>query len=76
MDAILTGEMIKALTEGDIPRFMSSVAIFVFIWIEVRGLKKELANLTATIAKSFAEGEHRFNEIERRVTTLETQTNP
>lgn len=72
METILTSEIIKSLSEGDLPRFLSSVAIFVFIWIEVRGLKKEVAKLNSTIAKSFAEGEDRFSTIEHRLTLLES----
>lgn len=65
MDAILTAEMVSALSEGNIVKFLGYVAIFTFIWIEVRGLKKEIARLNATISKSFADGEARFDRIEK-----------
>jgi hypothetical protein len=71
MDTFLTGEMIKALTEGDIPRFMAYAAIFTFIWIEVRGLKKEFKKLNSTLVDGFAKGENRFSQIENRLDQLE-----
>ena len=72
MDQILTSKIIDSLIQGNIPNFLSYVAIFMFIWIEVRGLKKEVSKLNTTIAKSFAEGENRFTKIEHRLTLLET----
>lgn len=74
MDTILTGEIVKSMLEGDLPRALSYIAIFVFIWIEVRGLKKEFAKLNVTIAKSFSEGETRFSNIEHRLAELESIT--
>ncbi len=71
MDSILTAEIIKALTDGDIPRLIAYILIFIFIWIEVRGLKKEVTKLTATIAKGFAEGEARFDRLETNQTKFD-----
>jgi len=71
METILTSEIIKAISEGDATRFISYVAIFVFIWVEVRGLKKELKKLNVTISESFKKGEDRFETIEGRITKLE-----
>jgi hypothetical protein len=70
MDAIgsyLTAEIIKALGEGNLVKFAAYVAIFALLWIEVRGLKKQLQVLNETISKSFAAGEKRFEVIERDV---------
>lgn len=71
---LLTSEMLKALTDGDWPRLLTNAAIFIFIWIEVRGLKKEFKKLNSTIAKSYADGETRFAHIEDRLLVLETKT--
>jgi hypothetical protein len=71
METYLTAEMIKALSEGDVPRFVAYIAIFVFIWIEVRGLKKEVGKLNETISKSFAEGEARFEKVEDNVVRID-----
>lgn len=68
---LLTTEMLKALTDGDWPRLLTSTATFVFIWIEVRGLKKEFKTLNSNIANSFAAGESRMTHIEERITALE-----
>lgn len=64
MEAYLTAEILKALTNGDATKFIAYILIFIFIWIEVRGMKKELANLNLTVGKSFAEGEKRFEMLE------------
>lgn len=78
VDQILTSEMIKALTEGNLPQFLSTFLIYFFIWKEVRGMKKSVARISETVEKSFAEGENRFQTIERyqmdfehRLTALE-----
>lgn len=73
MDAILTNEIIKSIGNGDFTKMLSYLAIFIFIWVEVRGLKNEVAKLNSTISKSFEEGEKRFNEIEHRLHLLEMQ---
>jgi len=81
MDALgtyLAGEIIKALGEGNLVKVGAYIGIFIFLWIEVRGLKKEMIKLNSTIAKSFADGEARFQTIEKtqvvhehRITKLE-----
>lgn len=76
MDTILSAEIFKALSEGDLTKFAAYTAIFVFIWIEVRGLKNEVSKLNLTIAKSFQDGENRFQKIEHRLTRLEDLTQP
>lgn len=80
MEAYLTGEILKSLMNGDATKFIAYILIFIFIWVEVRGMKKELANLNTTIVKSFAEGEKRFEMLEdnqklyeHRLTMLENR---
>lgn len=80
MDAYLTNEILRSLISGDITRSLGYVAIFFIIWREVRGMKTELKNLNVTVAKSFAEGEKRFDILEgnqktyeHRLTMLEKQ---
>lgn len=84
MDAIgslLTAEIIKALSEGSLTKFAGYLAIFALLWVQLRGLKKEIHSLNATISKSFADGEARFGKIEQtqlkfehRLTILEDKT--
>lgn len=81
MDAYLTSEMLRALTEGNIPKFVGYALIFGFLWMEVRGLKKEVTKLNTTIASSFSKSEERFKKIEtkeldfeHRLTLLEHKT--
>ncbi len=69
--AYLSTEIIKALGEGNLPRLMAYVGIFLFLWIEVRGLKKELIKLTTSIESSFKTGEARFERIEHKIAELE-----
>lgn len=73
MDALLTSEMLKAVIEGDTTRVLAYAAIFFFIWKEVRGLKNEVSNLNTTIAKSFAEGETRFETLEEKASNHESR---
>lgn len=73
MDHLIQVEIYKALSEGDVTKFLAYAAIFIFIWIEVRGLKKEVANLSLTITKTFGEAEHRFKEIEYRQIKFENE---
>jgi hypothetical protein len=74
MDALgsyLTAELIKSLGEGNITKFLAYLAIFVVLWFELRGVKKAVKNLTATISKSFADGEKRFDTLEHQVQNFE-----
>jgi len=70
MDAIgsyIVVEIIKALGEGNLVKFTAYLAIFAVLWIEIRGLKKQLKLLNDTISSSFSSGERRFETIERDV---------
>lgn len=78
MDQLITGEIIKAIAEGNIAKFFAYGLIFFFIWREVRSLKQEVKTLNSTIAESFAKGETRFKglenkdiEVEHRLTVVE-----
>ena len=73
MDAFFHNELIHAVMTGDASKLIGYGLIFFFLWNEMRGLKKEIGNLNNTIAKSFAEGEKKFDEIEHRLTVLEQQ---
>lgn len=84
MDALgsyLTVEILKALGEGNMLKAGAFVAVFLVLWLELRGLKKQLTVLNDTVAKSFAAGEHRFEELEKkhldfehRLTVIEART--
>lgn len=63
----LAGEIVKALGEGNMLKAMAFLAIFIVLWLELRGLKKQFQLLNETIAKSFAAGEKRFETIENDV---------
>lgn len=67
MDALgsyLAVELLKALGEGNLVKFGAYLAIFLVLWLELRGLKKQVKALNETIANSFAQGEQRFKTIE------------
>lgn len=67
MDALgsyLAVELLKALGEGNLVKFGAYLAIFLVLWLELRGLKKQFKTLNETIANSFAQGEQRFKTIE------------
>lgn len=68
MDALgsyIVGEIIKALGEGNLVRGGAFVGVFLVLWLELRGLKKQFKLLNETISKSFAAGEKRFETIEK-----------
>lgn len=67
MDTILITEALKSLGEGNVTRGIFLVLIFLVIWLEVRGLKKQMKALNFTIGDSFAKGEQRFKTIENDV---------
>lgn len=78
MDQVLTSGLISSLSEGDLVGFVKFLAIFVFIWLQIKGLKKEVRNLASSISVSFDSGEKRFTnleklqlEFEHRLTVLE-----
>jgi hypothetical protein len=64
LETYLTAEIVKALQDGDGAKVVAYIAIFVFLWVEVRGLKKEVSSLNKTISDAFSEGEKRFDHIE------------
>lgn len=78
MDSLLSGEILSSIIAGKYTDGAKFIAVFVFIWLEVRGLKKEVKKLNSTIADGFANGETRFLAIEKsqqqfehRLTVLE-----
>lgn len=73
-------EIIKALNEGELTKVVAYVAIFLVLWLQLRGLRKEMKQLNATITESFARGEKRFDSLEKkdldfehRITVLENK---
>lgn len=81
LTTFLISELIKALGEGNLLKFGAYLAIFLVIWLEVRGMKKQLKTLNENFSqfgKKLAEGETRFETIEKnqkdfehRLTVLE-----
>lgn len=63
----MVNQIISALVDGNIVKAGAWIAVFVVIWLEVRGMKKQLGHLNDTILKSFAHGEKRFESIENDV---------
>ncbi len=88
IDHVFDDKILEAIREGDMVKLGAYVLIFLAIWLEVRGLKKAVGDLSSNInspdgiiAKSFAKGEERFNtiesqqlQIEHRLTVLEQRT--
>ena len=67
MGSYLITEFMKALGEGNVTKGISWLVVFCIIWLEVRGMKKQMKALNETIANSFAAGEKRFETIENDV---------
>lgn len=75
---MIVTEILKSLGEGNVTKGLFLILIFAVIWLEVRGMKKQLKMLNETVLKSFADGEKRFEtieanqkEFEHRLTVLE-----
>lgn len=69
MEAYLTSQIIGSLSEGDTKKFIAYVAIFFLLWLELRGVKKEVAKITnpsGPIFKALENGEKRFDQLEAR----------
>jgi hypothetical protein len=74
MDALtsyLITEIAKAAGEGNMVKGGAWFIFFVVIWLEVRGMKKEIKNLNTTVAAGFQAGEDRFEKIERQQLAFE-----
>ena len=67
MDSYIISQILNSLGDGNIIKAGAWIAVFFVIWLEVRGLKKQIGNLNSTISKSFAQGEKRFESIENDV---------
>lgn len=76
MEQYLTVEIIRALGEGNFVKFLSYLAIFLVLWMEIRGMKNQLKDLNKIIATKFIEGEHRFEAIEARLHEIEIKQMP
>lgn len=67
MDSYIISQILNSLGDGNIVKAGAWIAVFVVIWLEIRGMKKQLGHLNETISKSFAHGEKRFESIENDV---------
>lgn len=67
METIFINHIIQSIGDGNIVKAGAWIVVFVVIWLEVRGMKKQLRHLNETISKSFAQGEKRFESIENDV---------
>lgn len=69
MDALtsyLIAEIVKAVGEGNLLKGGAWLVFFFVIWLEVRGMKKELKSLNATVRSGFDAGEQRFEQLEKK----------
>lgn len=80
MEQYIQTQILAALAEKDIAKFVAYVLIFVGIWLEVRSLKKVVQSVNETVKHGFEAGEKRFSVLEKtdvdhehRLTVLETK---
>lgn len=73
VDHILADKIVDSLKTGDIKSTFAFIAIFLLIWLQVKGLRNEMKEVrlaltdpAAPIAISFAKGESRMNSIEEK----------
>lgn len=72
METIFINEILKSLGDGNYTKGLFMVLVFVILWLEVRGLKKQFKSLNETVSNSFAKGEERFKTIEKDVHQIRT----
>lgn len=75
MEQILTSSLLTSLTDGDFAGFFKFLAIFILIWLQIKGVKKELKNLSKSINESLDKGEKRFETIEQKQQKFEDKLN-
>lgn len=73
VDHLLADKIVESMKAGDIKSAFAFIAIFLLIWLQVRGVTKELKEVRialtspeAPIAMSFAKGEKRMGDIEAK----------
>jgi hypothetical protein len=71
MENALLAAIIKALGDGDVKGLIAYLAIFFVLWIEIRGIKKAIKNMSDTFTLNFRAGEARFTEGEHRFEKIE-----
>lgn len=76
MEQYLIGELMHAMSEGSLIKSFSYLAIFLVLWLEIRGMKNQLKTLNKMFANNFDEGEHRFQAIEARLHEIEMIQKP
>lgn len=70
MEAILIEKLWTAVLSGKWFELLFYWTFLYMVYREVRGMKLELHKLNTTVTKSFAEGEKRFDNIEKSVSDL------
>lgn len=73
VDHLLAEKVLDSMKAGDIKGTIAFIAIFLLIWLQVKGLRNEMKEVrlaltdpSAPIAISFAKGESRMNTIEEK----------
>lgn len=73
MDHILADKIVESMKTGDIKSTLAFIAIFLLIWLQVKGLRNEMKEVRIAltdpegpIGLSFAKGEARMNNIEEK----------
>lgn len=73
MDHILADKIMESMKTGDIKSTLAFIAIFLLLWLQVKGLRNEmkavriaLTDPEGPIGLSFAKGENRMNSLEEK----------
>lgn len=73
LDHLVAEKIGNAISTGDLKSLAAYIGIFLLIWIQVKGLRKEvrafrlaLSAPEGTVSKSFAKGDLRMNAIEEK----------
>lgn len=71
LDKIVVEEIASAIAAGDLPRIIVYIGIAFMLFVQIRGMRKEIKNMNGTIVAGFGAGEARFGRMENRQSNFE-----
>ncbi len=71
METYIVSQILESMSEGELVKAFGFVAIFFLLWVQLKGLRKEMHLINSTISEGFGKVDHRFSKIEDRLTVVE-----
>lgn len=76
MEAVFINHIIASIGDGNYPKGIFNILVFLVLYLQLRGLKKVVKDIGKKVETGFKAGETRFETIEVRLTNLEHLTQP